>query len=119
MSGYTAKITREFEFEDETFEVTFSRLKRKHLMQMLPEITAWQNLKPEVGKGSRTAVIMDLVNKFFEFADEYVHELKGLTDAENKDIPLEVFLEEVYFMDASTKVLTTILEESLGPLGKK
>lgn len=116
MSGYTKSVTKSFVFEGDEFKVTFRRLKRKHLMLIMPEMQEYLKSNKEEPD---TPVIAAVLDKIYGFIEEYITCITGLKDAEGEDISVNEFFTELYFMEISTKVAMTILEESLGPLGRK
>ena len=117
MSGYTTSVTKSFICEGEEFEVEFTRLKRKHLLKIYPELKKFQE---EQAKGAEpdAEVVIGLMDKMFEFITEYIVEIRGLKAKNGAEITAAELFEDVYFMAVATEVATAIIEASFGPLGK-
>ena len=111
MSNFTPLVTRKYTFEGDEVVVTFARLKRKHMMELLPHLG---DLKVKDLKK-----LTNVLNIAADFLPEYITSLQGLKDSEGKEISTAVVCEEVYFMQLAIEILMDLINESMIMDGKK
>lgn len=120
MAGYTRLVKDSFEFEGDTVEVVFRRLKRTEYMQLAPFV--------EMTKSGGADMTFESVNQMYDIIDEIipavVKEFKGLViDGETliyvsskEDESHEIFNEiitEAYFSVLIQSLLGSIMNHSM------
>lgn len=101
MSNYTKSLNKTFEFEGDFVQVSFSRMKRKHIRLLAGYDLG--NLTTE-----QSVALIDNAAPIFEC----VNSVTGLTDAEGTPLGVDVITEEAYFMPLAMDILAAIIEAS-------
>lgn len=117
MSGYTQLVKKTFVFEGDNVEVQFRRMKRKHMLKLIPLINRYNKLQTE-GEDANEA-LSDLIQEVMDIGGEYVSYITGLKDAEGNEVSKDQVFDEMYFTELGAEISMSLLEASLGPLGKK
>lgn len=124
MSNFTPLVRKEYDFDGDHVTVVFSRLKRKHVMEFLPEIRqAAQQAGVDIEKGDddvsaklQENVGKDMLMKLLDFgavlATEYIKELTGLKDSEGNDVAAVTVFDEIYFVPLANSIALDIMTES-------
>ncbi len=116
MSNFTPLVKREYEFDGDTVHVTFSRLRRKDMLTVLPSFMELKDAEEHSTEWSDG--INSVLNILAEIMPKYVKELKGLLDAEGDLITIETVSEEMYFMKLSAMIAMDLIKESGVPEGE-
>ena len=115
MSNFTPLVKKQYEYDGDTVNVTFSRLLRKDMLNVLP---AFMRLnKAEEGSDEYAEGINDVLNKIADILPSYVKELTGLTDADGKTIDIDTVVNEMYFMKLCSLIALDVISESSIPGG--
>lgn len=117
MSNFTPLVTQEYEFEGDKVSITFSRLKRKDMLDAMPALKKLTDAKDAEDKDAEREAINDVLNSIVSIVPGYVKSFSGLVDTEGKDIPIKTVCEEFYFMALAANIATGILEASSGDSG--
>jgi hypothetical protein len=119
MSNFTPLVTREYEFEGDKISMTFSRLKRKHMLGAMPALKTMRDLQDESASDDRMQTAMgDVLTAIVDHVPDYVTEFKGLTDENGNPISIETVCNEFYFMALSAQICNDVLQASTGTEGK-
>jgi hypothetical protein len=123
MSGYTSLVKKQYTFEGDTVEVQFRRMKRKHMLKLIPVMNEYNEaLEVEETGGEApkpsSELVENLLTVVMGHATEYVSYLTGLKDSEGADVGITEVFEEMYFLELATEIAEDLMEESLGPLAK-
>lgn len=105
MSNFTPLVEKTYEFEGDTVKVRFSRLKRKHTMELIPDMFSENSV-------DQSEVIRKALNFGDVIADEYIHEMSGLKDTEGNSIEAKTVFEEIYFIRLANSILLDLINES-------
>lgn len=130
MSNFTPLVTKKFEFDGDTVTVRFARMKRKHFVKMMPFFMRFKEDATKIGSpeegGEETEESMqaklNLIDGVFDQLgdkmSEYVRTVEGLRDAAGNEVDVDTMLEDSYFLELQLELITAMLDESLGPMGK-
>ena len=113
MGQFTKLVRKTFNFEDEEVVVTYARLKRKHIMKIIP--IAQQFEKPDADTVELATKLLDEIG---EQCLDYIKSVEGLTDASNEPVTVEQVVNEAYFFELLADIVAAMVEDSLAP-GKK
>lgn len=123
MSNFTPLVTKKFSFEGDEVTVKFARLKRKHMLKMLPLMTKFSDTVDGIDEDgmspAQAELVQDVMAELGDRAGEYIKSLEGLTDAAGNPITVEQFTEDSYFMTLFADLLVEMMEASVGPSGKE
>lgn len=115
MSNFTPLVKRKFVFEGDDVSVTFSRLKRKHMLKMLPKFIA---IKDNLKETTDVELLAPLIDEFGDKAVDYIRSIEGLKDANGEDVTITEVIENAYFLEFFADIMMAMIEESLGPSKK-
>ena len=116
MSNFTPLVERTYEFDGDTVAISFSRLNRKDMMNVLP---VFQELKDaEEGKAEHTEGINNVLNALADLIPTYVKKISGLFDSDGAEISIETIVNEMYFMKLSSMIAMDLIKESGVPEGE-
>lgn len=104
MSRFTKKVTFETEFEGDTVSLKLARLKRKDMMTLSP-------FMPD-GDQVGSAQTMDLMDVATNLLPDYVSDWVGPTDEDGNELSLEDVMEEMYFLELISAIVTKLFEAS-------
>jgi len=116
MSGYTQLVSKKFVFEGDEVEVQFRRMKRKHMLKLLPLINKFNSAQD--GGEDTSNIMPELLQEVMSVAEEYVAYLNGLKDADGEEISVSQMFDEMYFTELAANISMSLLDASLGPLVK-
>lgn len=114
MGHYTPTVVKTFQFEDEEVKVQFRRLKRKHLVKLLPIVGGMK----EDSKEDLYESAEKLLGMFGDTASEYIVSITGLHDNEGNEVPVSAVTEESYFFGLYADIIVEMIQASMGPMGK-
>lgn len=110
MSNYRRRWVYATNFEGDHITMKLSGMKRKHLAQ----------LSKYIGAGSDGGISVSFDNQleafevFAEILPDLVEDFRGLKDFEkHQDIPLEVVLEDMYFINLVSEIIEQIMDASV------
>ena len=125
MSNFTPLVIQEYEFEADKVSITFSRLKRKDMIEAMPALSRLHSAKPDDGvdptpvqEKEMSEAINDVLNSIVDVIPGYVSEFTGLNDTEGNPVPIETVCAEFYFMKLAIKIAVGVMEASAGKEGK-
>ena len=113
MSNFTPQVEKTYEMEGDEIRVRFTRLKRKHILEFLPQISKMTMTGAEDISGEQMAVVGELVGVL----PEYVTEFAGLKDKDGNALEFTDVCEEVYFLELMTEIATDLITESMPTFG--
>jgi hypothetical protein len=105
MSNFTKDILFTTEFEGDTVSLRLARLKRKDMMTLSPHM-------PDAGEKVGAVQSMDLMDVALALLPKYVTEFKGPKDADGNELSLEDIMEEMYFLELVSRIVTHLFEAS-------
>jgi hypothetical protein len=112
MSNFTPLVKKTYQFEGDIVEVTFARLKRKHMLKIIPHISAMTKAQEDADQAAIADTTTTMLNIIIDALPEYVTEINGLTSKEGGNVGLEDITNEMYFMGLATDICMDILNES-------
>lgn len=110
MSNFTPLVTREYEFDGDTVKVTFSRLRRRDMLNVLPSFQALGEM--EEGSPEYNAGMQSVLNDVADILPNCVKTIEGLNDTEGNPVPLDSIINEMYFMKLSALITVDLIKES-------
>ncbi len=116
MSNFTPLVKREYEFDGDVIQVTFARLNRKDMVNVLPSFIKIKNAEKE--SDLFLEGINDVLNDLADLIPIYVKTFEGLNDAEGNVITIETVVNEMYFSKLSTMIAMDLIKESGVPSGE-
>jgi hypothetical protein len=114
MSNFTPLVTKTLQFEGEEVKVTFARLKRKHMLQLIPHFLKYKEDADTETKMQLFAPIIDVIG---DHAPEYIRSIDGVTTAEGEPVSIVDVVEGAYFLDLFADIIVSMIEAST-PKGK-
>ena len=111
MSNFTPRIKNTFDFEGDTIKVVMSRLRRKHMVVLMPFMS-------QDGLALEFTDVPAFLEAAAEVLSDCIVSFNGLTDADGTSITQEsdLFEEEVlgglYFMGLVQEMMGALLEAS-------
>jgi len=117
MSNFTPLVDKEYEFDGDTIKVTFSRLLRKDMLNVLPAFLSLS--KAEEGGEVYTESINEVLNNIADILPGYVKEFSGLNDSKGDPIDIETVVNEMYFMRLCSLIALDVIAESGVPGGNE
>ena len=105
MSNFTKDILFTTEFEGDTVSLKLARLKRKDMMLLSPHM-------PNEGENVGAVQSMDLMDVAMSLLPKYVSEFKGPKDSDGMPLTLEEIMEEMYFLELISRIVTKLFEAS-------
>lgn len=123
MSNFTPLVKRKFTFEGDEVEVVFSRLKRKHIFKLIPQIVS---LKKEIGDSDiqdaplddKLDLVMAVAEGIGDKAKDYIRSMTGLKDLEGNEVSIDEVMENSYFSDLYLEIVMAMIDSSIGLSGK-
>ena len=109
MSRFTPLVQKEYTFEADKITVLFSRLKRKHVMKLLPHIATL---------GEKSSEKSAVLNEMLDVIPEYITSLQGLVDSQGIAVTSDTVFEEVYFMELAMAITMDVIAESMPMMGE-
>jgi hypothetical protein len=103
MSNFTPLVKKQYDFEGDTVTVRFARMRRKHMLKMIPKIQSAQDDQDKV---------VDVLNDLLEMLPEYVKEFDGLTNAAGEPVTIDVVADDMYFSGLASDIAMDVLNES-------
>lgn len=133
MSNFTPLVEFSTQFDGDTVTMKLGRLKKKHMVRLLPKflesIDDDNSTESEGGFKLNILKMMqdetEIAELAAEFIGEYVHEFKGLKDADGNAISLETVVEQNYFQDLMSSILKELIsisspsQQDMDSLGKQ
>lgn len=125
MSNFTPLVIKKFKFQDDEVKVTFRRLKRKHMMKLMPTI---MEFKESFGEDfnfdsapieTKLKLVTIITEDIGDKAAEYITNVEGLVDSNNEPVSMEELIENSYFFELFTEIVMAVVEASMGATGKK
>jgi hypothetical protein len=115
MSNFTPLVTKEYDFDGDKVKVTFSRLLRKDMLNVMP---AFAKLNA-AGEGSRDHddAVNDILNGLADSLPHCVKSFTGLNDSTGSPISIETVVGEMYFMRLCVLISMDVVKESGAPKG--
>lgn len=105
MSRFTPLVKKQYTFQGDNVTVTFSRLTRKHVIELMPLINSL--------KGGDKDAENETLNKIFDTVPKYVKDIKGLLDTDGNPIEVETIFSEMYFANLITEISLDVINESM------
>ena len=115
MSNFTPLVNKQYEYDGDTIHVTFSRLLRKDMLNVLPAFLRLN--KAEEGSDEYAEGINDVLNEIADILPGYVKEFTGLNDTEGNAIDIDTVVNEMYFMRLCSLIALDVIAESGIPQG--
>lgn len=114
MSNFTPLVKKEYDFENDKVVVTFSRLKRKHMIKATPYLSKLKDFDAEqiVDNSEQSEAANDLFNSIIDSLPDYVKSVEGLNDVEGKPISIKTIAEDFYFMRLAMLISIDMIKES-------
>ena len=116
MSNFTPLVVKKYDFEGDSITVTFARLKRKHMLELMPLVQKLSAIKEDAAL--KQAAITDLLNVALDFLPDYVKSIVGLVDSQGAEMDIDVVADEIYFVNLATDIVMDVLNESMAMDGK-
>ena len=110
MSNFTPLVKKQYKFEDDDVTVEFSRLKRKHVLTILPKA---QEMERQDDRHKQTLLQNELLNEVLDILPDYVAVFTGLRDAAGGEIDFSSAVNEIYFIDLISDIAMDVIQESL------
>lgn len=107
MSGFTPSTKESFEFEGDTVEVVFNRLKRKDLQKWSQHIKADGDVVKMTFSDK-----MEMSNVLCDLLTAYIVSFHGLKTADGAEIGLGQVLEEAYFSELTAAMIAKLFKIS-------
>lgn len=118
MSNFTPLVKKDYEFAGDKVYVSFSRLKRKDMLNIMPLMSAISKSQKEGNDDANTEAVSAMINTVLDLLPGYVSSFTGLKTADGEDISIEQASESMYFIDLTTDIVTDLIDESLVLQGK-
>ena len=122
MSNFTPLVTKQYEFEGDQVTVVFSRLKRKHMIAIMPALAEFESIREEAGDNSpklaQSAAMTTILELLVDKLPEYVKDFSGLRDKDGNAIEFNLVVDETYFMKLVTEMAIDLVTESTFNQGK-
>jgi len=115
MSNFTPLVSKEYEFDGDKVVVSFTRLRRKDMLKVLPAFKKIQDSNQVEGEPMTEGFaegINDILNDVAELIPNYVKEFTGLYDTDSTPITIETVVNELYFAKLSGMIVTDLIKES-------
>ncbi len=116
MSSFTPLVDKEYAFEGDEVKVRFSRLKRKHMLSVMPHLAALGGLDKDVDLTSLTSeqasAMNELLNDIIDVVPEYVKEFSGLKDSDGNPVQIGSVVDDFYFLGLATMIAMDMVKES-------
>lgn len=131
MSNFTPLVTKKFEFDGDTVTVRFSRIKRKHFFKLMPLFMKFKGKikdeEPAEGEVKKARELNEeelghfqaLMNDLGDSMLSYIKQVEGLNDAAGEPVSKQDMMEDSYFLNLQIDILMSMIDASLGPMGKK
>ncbi len=116
MSNFTPLVKKQYEFDGDTVHVSFSRLSRKAMLDVLPSFNKLNSAEkgtPEFSEG-----VNDVLNTLADALPSCVKTVSGLKDTDGSDIVIQQIVDEMYFMVLLSEITMDLIRESGVPGGK-
>lgn len=130
MSNFTPLVKKEYDFEEDHVTVTFSRLKRQHMLSALPalkklneargdvEVVDGEDTYPNVDADMQNEAINDMLDAIVDVLPKYVKEFDGLKDKEGNPVRIDTVAGEFYFLKLAVAISMDLMTESSLTQGK-
>ena len=105
MSNFTPSVHFITEFDGDTVEMDLNRLQRKTFV-------AWSQFFEFVDlekKTMRPDKALELISSCADTLEEYVHNFRGLNDAEGKSLGLKIVVDEAYFFGLLQRIVQELM----------
>ena len=113
MSSFTPLVKKKYTFEDDNVTVIFARIKRKHIMKLLPKLIFLADDSDDLaGKN-------EVLNDAMSIMPEYIKSIDGLTGSDNEAISKETVFDDMYFAELASQITLDMLEESMPMMGEE
>ena len=119
MSNFTPLVEKIHTFEGDEIRVTFSRLRRKHILKLMPLIQSLDHANSKKDKSKVDVIQSDLLGQILEILPEHIKEFTGLKDKDGNAISFDTVADDTYFLNLSTDIGMQLIEESLPMMGSK
>jgi hypothetical protein len=132
MSNFTPSVKFSTEFDGDTVTMSLYRLKKKHMMKMMPIIARQVSLSANDSEDEVSINLTEMLEAEGElsiiaesFIHEYVKDLSGLLSADGEKIDFETVLEQSYFQPLVAQIIKRLFEiskpsqEEIDKLGKQ
>ena len=119
MSNFTPLVKKEYEFEGDTIRVTFSRLKRKHMLSAMPLLAKLTKAKEAEDDEAVAELMGQILDTIVDVIPEYVQEFSGLNDAAGETVSIEAVIDNFYFMKLCMNMSLDMLNESSAIVGNE
>jgi len=106
MSNYTPSMTLTTEFEGDSVVIKLRRIKRTHVMSMMPymkRLPGTDDFEPDESKFS------EMFDTICSWIEEYIESITGLVDTENNPININTIIEEQYFFPLLQEIAMKLL----------
>jgi hypothetical protein len=116
MSNFTPLVTREYEFEGDKVTISFSRLKRKHMLEVMPYLSVLAGLDEETPLEDYTeeqqGALNEVINSIIDVIPDYVHNFEGLLSVDNSNVGIETVVDDFYFLALASMIALDMVKES-------
>jgi hypothetical protein len=112
MSNFTPLVSKTYEFDGDSIEVSFSRLKRKHMIAAMPGIKRLQDAQEAEDGDAIANAINEILEKVIDNIPEYVQSFKGLADVEGRPIEIKTVVDEMYFVKLCSQLALDMIQSS-------
>lgn len=113
MSNFTPLVNKTYEFEGDNVNVSFSRLKRKHMLSVMPHLSKLKDVGDiEDLDQEKIDSMNDLLNDIIDSLPEYVTAFDGLADSTGAQLEINTVVEDFYFMKLAMQIALDIIKES-------
>jgi len=105
MSKYTPTVKFEIVFEDDTVTMKLKQLSRKTFLGWMPYFS-----KTDADGKLSSEDTLKLVNEAADIIPDHVTDFEGLRDANGNAIPLDIVVNEVYFIELISQIVMKLIE---------
>ena len=117
MSNFTPLVEKEYDFDGDVVKVSFSRLRRQHMLAAMPAFKQFIDAKKDddpdiIGDKESLSALNDVLDIIIDVIPEYIDKFEGLKDATGEPISIETVISDLYFMTLCAKIATDMMKES-------
>lgn len=119
MSNFTPLVSKDYEFEGDSVHVSFSRLKRKHMLNAIPAFKAVADAEEAGDDEAKLEAMNDFLGGIIDVIPEYVNRFEGLSDTAGNEVSITTVVNEFYFMKLASQICMDIVKESSPTLSEE
>ena len=112
MSNFTPLVNQEFEFQGDVIKTSYSRLKRQHMLGVMPAMKSLQEAVTDGDEDKQQEAINEILDKLIDVIPEYMKSFSGLKDSDGNEINIETVVNEFYFLSLAAQIATQIVKDS-------